>query len=236
MRKSKIINGIIEIIKEKSEELGLTVEDLGTGHAFDKTFWKGIAKDNSNIPNVIASKDGYKIELRSFWGCPELSIRRNINKKGRSDQELLILQYSDYAHKPVTNANALKELDVCETILSKGLVEVKNVTACNVDWFSDKDYNFYKGVIAFNGKEIETDKTLIKIKSALAKEVNILYYFLCTSDAPEKDELIDYIIKSSQITKLTHTGNYMVSEVRVDGDDYEGMIEEIYSLIDKISA
>lgn len=91
MTKEHIIKAMTEIIKEQAEEMGLTVENKGTGHEFDNSFWEGILKDHSGIPEIKAYKDGYSITLRSFWGCPELDIR--------DGHELLVLTYGDYGHK-----------------------------------------------------------------------------------------------------------------------------------------
>lgn len=92
MRKEFIVKAMIEIIEEVTKEKNLKIKDKGPGHAFDNTFWKDFVKDTSNIPNIIATNDDFKIEIRSFWGCPELSVRRDRTK----NEELLVLAYSDY--------------------------------------------------------------------------------------------------------------------------------------------
>lgn len=97
MKKSKVVSAMLHIIHEKALEYDLEIVDNGYGHAFDHSFWN--FKDDSKIPSVIAhtkdysfeDKKGYSIELRSFWGSPELDIRRY--EDGKSD--LLVLNYSD---------------------------------------------------------------------------------------------------------------------------------------------
>lgn len=91
MKKEEVIYAIKKIIEQKSKKLNLEVENKGIGHAFDHTVWKGIAIDDSGIPNIVAKRHGYKIELRSFWGNPELSIRTEIG----DNHELFVLVYSD---------------------------------------------------------------------------------------------------------------------------------------------
>lgn len=91
MKKEEIIKGCIALIKHKAEKLNLTITDKGTGHDFDGTVWKDILPDTSNIPNIIAYNDDYSIELRSFWGDPEIDIR-----KGAEHHILQIFNYSDY--------------------------------------------------------------------------------------------------------------------------------------------
>lgn len=92
MKKETVLHGMINLIRKKARELKLTVEDRGTGHAFDNSFWKGLIEDDSGIPNIKAKSDQYSIELRSFWGSPEIDIRQ----KTDLGEELLIFHYSDY--------------------------------------------------------------------------------------------------------------------------------------------
>ena len=91
MTKEQVIRGCVALIRKVAEERGLEVKDLGEGHGFDGGFWQGILKDESHIPNVIAKGEGYSIELRSFWGSPEIDVRR-MTKRG---EELLIFNFSD---------------------------------------------------------------------------------------------------------------------------------------------
>lgn len=99
MKKELIIFGIIKLIERVAKENNLEVNNKGIGHGFDNTLWKGIAKDDSNIPEIIASKEGYSIGLRSFWGSPEVCIRRT-NQNG---EDLLIFRYTD--NKKTKNGN-----------------------------------------------------------------------------------------------------------------------------------
>lgn len=92
MKKETIIKAMIEIIVDATKWHNLEFNYKGCGHAYDNTLWKDLLKDDSDIPNVVASSDTYKIELRSFWGSPELSIYRKVNK----NHELLVLNYDDY--------------------------------------------------------------------------------------------------------------------------------------------
>lgn len=92
MKKEQVIKGAVKLIKKIAEDKGLTVDDKGTGHAYDGGFWEGLLTDDSNIPNVVAKGEGYSIELRSFWGNPEIDVHRT----GYYGEELLIFNYSDY--------------------------------------------------------------------------------------------------------------------------------------------
>ena len=91
MKKEQVIKGAVKLIEQIANDKGLTVVNKGTGHAFDGGVWEGLLKDDSNIPNVIAKGEGYSIELRSFWGNPEIDVHR----AGDYGEELLIFNYSD---------------------------------------------------------------------------------------------------------------------------------------------
>lgn len=91
MKKTEIIRGAVKLIEKIAEEKGLEVLDLGTGHAFDGSFWDGVLEDDSGIPEVKATAEGYSICLRSFWGSPEVDVRRTVE----DGEELLVLNYSD---------------------------------------------------------------------------------------------------------------------------------------------
>ena len=91
MTKQQVIKGALLLIEKIAKDKGLTVENKGTGHAFDKTFWAGLIEDDSKIPEVTARGEGYSITLRSFWGDPEIDVRR----AGKYGEELLIFNYSD---------------------------------------------------------------------------------------------------------------------------------------------
>lgn len=92
MTKEQVIRGCLNMILRIAREKGLEVEDNGTGHGFDGGFWEGIFVDDSNIPEVTARGEGYSIGLRSFWGSPEVDIRR----QKESGEELLIFRWTDY--------------------------------------------------------------------------------------------------------------------------------------------
>ena len=91
MKKEEIIRGALKLIEKTAGEKGLEVIDIGTGHAFDGSFWAGVFEDNSGIPEVKAVGDGYSIELRSFWGRPEVDVSRTVE----DGEELIVLNYSD---------------------------------------------------------------------------------------------------------------------------------------------
>lgn len=91
MRKEDVIKGAVALIKQIAAEKALEVVDKGVGHAFDGGFWEGIMTDDSNIPNVIAKNEVFSIELRSFWGNPEIDVHR----ASPHGEELLIFNYSD---------------------------------------------------------------------------------------------------------------------------------------------
>lgn len=93
MTKQKIINAAISLIRMEAVKRKLEVIDRGTGHAFENTIWN--FKDDSGIPNVIGKGEGYSIELRSFWGSPEIDIRRETQE----GEELLIFNFSDSVKK-----------------------------------------------------------------------------------------------------------------------------------------
>lgn len=89
MTKEQIIKGAIALINHIAEERGLIVEDRGTGHAFDNSFWN--FTDNSQIPTIVAGDNAFSIELRPFWSSPEIDVRRNAD----DGEELLIFNFSD---------------------------------------------------------------------------------------------------------------------------------------------
>ena len=91
MTKEQIIKGAIALIKRVAEEKGLSVEDKGTGHAFEGGFWEKIFRDKSQIPTIVAGDNAFSIELRPFWSSPEIDVRRNAD----DGEELLIFNFSD---------------------------------------------------------------------------------------------------------------------------------------------
>lgn len=108
MTKETIIEGCLSVIKRISEEKELQVTDNGTGHAFDGSFWEGLITDNSNIHNVVAEGEGYCIELRSFWGNPELDIRRAV----RDGDELIVITFSDFANGKQTGDYTVHQIRI----------------------------------------------------------------------------------------------------------------------------
>lgn len=98
MTKEQVIRGCVALIRKIAEERGLTVEDKGTGHAFDGGFWDRIFTDDSMIPTEVAAGEGYSIELRPFWSSPEIDIRRGTV----TGEEMLIFNYNDTVKNAVT--------------------------------------------------------------------------------------------------------------------------------------
>ena len=233
MTKEKIINAILAFINEKAKELDLTVVDEGTGHAFDNSFWKGIAVDDSNIPSVTASNDSYSIKLRSFWGSPELDIRKTIEKEEEVKHELYVITFSDSVCKYISEDTDFASIGLmtCADIIRKGLVTVTDIVATNeADASFSCDY--YDGIVNYNGKSIDVKHVWI-YKDTTEKEPEILRGLL---QRGETEDLLDYLIGSRQITEYVHTGDYVISEVRVDAKDYKTAIAEAYSIIDKLEA
>lgn len=91
MKKEDIIYGATKLIERISKEKGLVVNNKGVGHGNDNTLWEGILKDESGIPTITASGDGYEITLRPFWSSPEIDVRIPT----ANGEELVIFNYSD---------------------------------------------------------------------------------------------------------------------------------------------
>lgn len=87
MNKSQIINKMISVIKDYAEKYNLEISDPVYGEAFKNSVWEGLLKDDSDIPTIVASNEDMVVELRSFWGSPELSVR--------PDSGLLVLLYRE---------------------------------------------------------------------------------------------------------------------------------------------
>ena len=87
MNKSQIVNKMISVIEDYAEKYNLEISDPVYGEAFKNSIWEGLIKDDSDIHHIIASNEDMSIELRSFWGSPELSVR--------SDSGLLVLLYRE---------------------------------------------------------------------------------------------------------------------------------------------
>lgn len=133
MTKETIIKGCLSVIKRISEEKGLQVTDNGTGHAFDGSFWGGLITDNSNIHNVVAEGEGYCIELRSFWGNPELDISRAV----RDGEEMIIITFGDSANGKHTGDYTLHQIridgvhDDYKKALQEAVALVEEITGSN---------------------------------------------------------------------------------------------------------
>ena len=95
MTKEYIVKNSIKLIEMFAKELNLNVNNKGTGHAFDNSFWKDIFEDKSEIPEITANnEDGtFEIGLRSFWGNPEIDIHCKISKG--SFKDLYVINFSD---------------------------------------------------------------------------------------------------------------------------------------------
>lgn len=133
MAKETVIKGCLSVIKRISEEKELQVTDNGTGHAFDGSFWGGLLTDNSNIHNVVAEGEGYCIELRSFWGNPELDIRRAV----RDGEELIVITFSDFANGKRTGDYTVHQIridgvhDDYKKALQEAVALVEEITGSN---------------------------------------------------------------------------------------------------------
>lgn len=115
MTKEQVIKGAIKLIEKKCNEYGMEAENRGTGKAFEGGFWEHILTDDSNIPNVVANgkyEKGmkYEIELRSFWGSPEVDVRRETDR----GEELLIFNFSDSVKDANGNYIHTGDFRVCE--------------------------------------------------------------------------------------------------------------------------
>ena len=96
MTKKHIIKNSIKLIEMFAKELNLNISNKGDGHAFENTFWNGLFIDDSQIPEIKAydDKETFLIELRSFWGNPEISIRNKIGY----EEDLYVIHYSNGSH------------------------------------------------------------------------------------------------------------------------------------------
>lgn len=91
MTKEQVIKGAYALIKREADKRNLEIINRGTGHGFEDTIWEDKISDESKIPNIVGIKEGYKIELRSFWESPEIDVRIDYPE----GQLLLILNFSD---------------------------------------------------------------------------------------------------------------------------------------------
>lgn len=91
MTREQVLYGCVKFMEYMSDVYKLTVDNRGTGHAYDNSFWKDVLVDDSNIPNIVAKNDEMSVELRSFWGRPEIDLR--IQRE--FGEELLVFNYTD---------------------------------------------------------------------------------------------------------------------------------------------
>lgn len=223
MRKQDICRAMATIIKEKAEELGLVVLYNGTDHAFDNSFWENILTDDSDIPEIIASNNSYKIEMRSFWSSPELDIRKSY-EGGRED--LLVLTYSDSDYRP-------KEIDdrfySCEI---EELADEQQITNIHYDKVDTEEYiNFtiknqeYREKLFIHGLDCVGENQLRQLLlNRLTEIINFDDYRNIRADLLEQYPLKHYY----------HTGDFKVNQVRVNGNSYKELINELYDIIDRI--
>lgn len=219
MKKEHIVRAAIEIIEEQAKKYDLVITDNGTGHAFDNTFWEGL-KDTSNIPNVIASNDIMKIELRSFWDSPHLSIR--IEEENQMEK-LLVLTYSDGAYRKKTLKDDFTVEDIKKCIINE-LIDFSNPS-------EDK-------LIC----KIKDCPRILEIPCKISEEYSFkeaLYGVTLNEylnrNKREYADIATYLIERCDLKEYYHSGKFVVNEVRVDSHgDYKNCINNLYDLIDDI--
>lgn len=116
MNKSQVINRMLAIIKDYAEKYNLEISDPVYGEALKNNVWEGLIKDDSDIPNIVASNEEMVVELCSFWWCPELSIS--------SDSGLLVLLYRENSQ---TNQYEVFEFKVDGFDYSTKIKELENI-------------------------------------------------------------------------------------------------------------
>lgn len=232
MKKEHIVRAMTEIIHEQAERYGLTVTDRGTGHAYDNSFWKDILRDVSGIPEINAECNGYSIGLRSFWGSPELCVRREFTDGRRSD--LLVLTYSDSAYRKKTADDKFHEYEV-KKIMDSGIINdfsVKEASANEYGSFYSLSFKAfgkeYSGEMLFHTPEAE--------ETECRTNMAVVTKYLNRSDE-EVNGLKEKIIGSLGIgvlKELIHTGDFTENEIRAESEDPKACIKEIYELTDII--
>ena len=90
MTKEAVIKGMVKVLMEYAEKYNLEVSGPVYGHAFDNTIWN--FTDDSEIPNIHARGENVHVEIRSFWGSPEIDVRMD---EKTNNSRLLVLNYSD---------------------------------------------------------------------------------------------------------------------------------------------
>lgn len=96
MTKEQVVRGIIGMIERVARDKGITPRCVGVGSGYSGTIWEGLFKDDSGIPKVYAQGDGFSIELRPFWGNPEVDVRRAVD----GGEDLIVLNWSDRVKRP----------------------------------------------------------------------------------------------------------------------------------------
>lgn len=234
MKKEHIIRAALELIREQAETLGLQVEDKGEGHAFDGGFWEGILQDTSHIPNVIARSEdgGYRIELRSFWGNPEIDIHRRVGL----EQEYLCMNWSDSEPKIIEQEDKLTP-SIINDLTAGGVLTVKSVENENGESFpSDKKYThslmFGDTALAVFHSDKETDKNV-----PISEGWDAVLFL---NDHPElKAQIFEEAMKMPIPPIIyVNTGDFVLCEVRCDmarSNVYEKCHEDLKMLTDEIA-
>lgn len=218
MKKEHIVQALAEYIEDMSSIHNLAVTNRGTGTAFDYSFWKGLLKDNSGIPDIIAKNDDMFIELRSFWDSPELDIRKRTE---RGMQTLQVLNFSDGAYKDKEMSDMMYSNDIYK-LIEKGIIryEFEKEEENKVIQFS------YKGEVfcerPSDGKDDEPTYDEIMGAAGLIDR------------KPElKAELIRHL------KQFYHTGDFHVNQIRVDNcndlDNAKELVEQIYDIVDIVT-
>lgn len=216
MKKEHIVQALAEYIEDMSSIHNLTVINKGTGTAFDYSFWKGLFKDESDIPDIIAKNDDMFIELRSFWSSPELDIRKRTE---RETQTLQVLNFSDGAYKEKEMSDMMYSNDI-DKLIEKGIIRYEKDEENKVIQFS------YEGEVfcekSSNSEDIEP--TYDEVMEA----VRLI---------DRKPELKAELIK--HLKQFYHTGDFHISQIRVDGcdglDNAKELVEQIYDIVDIVT-
>lgn len=227
MKKEHIVKALAEYIKSRSEQESLAVTDNGTGKAFDGSFWEGVFKDDSNIPNIIAKNDTEKIELRSFWGSPELDISTKL-PDGRS--VLQVLNFSDGAYRPKEMSDSFSVDDI-RGLMEKGvLIQKGRDIMCHIP---EKTINYHVLTTLTMTNPERPEKTEYEMLNEVRYSIN--RYFMW-------DDFNKNRVKAAMIEGLTefyHTEDFEVREIRADGaglDSCKALISELYEIAERVQS
>lgn len=98
MRKMIVVQSIINVLNRYSEEHGFELKSKEYGQAFKGTIWDDYLKDDSHIPEIHwVHKNTSELEIRSFWGSPEMDVR--LCDENGNFEALLVLTWSSWNDK-----------------------------------------------------------------------------------------------------------------------------------------